>query len=47
MANEQSNANEVIAQSVAEAAKVTLQAMATARAERTQNVGLRLGRPIM
>ena len=34
MANEQSNANEVIAQAVAEAASVTIQTMATARAER-------------
>ena len=45
--NEQSNANEMIAQTVAEAARVIIQAMTTTRAERTQNVGLRLGRPIM
>ena len=47
MANEWSNANEVIALTVAEAAKVTIQAMAAARAEGTQNAGPRLGRPIM
>ena len=47
MANEQSNANEVIAQAVAEVARATIQAMATDRAERTQHAGPRLGRPIM
>ena len=47
MANEQSNANNVMAQAMAESARVTIQAMATARAESTQNVGPRLGGPIM
>ena len=47
MANEQSNAKEVIGQAVAEVARVTLQAMGAARAERTQHGGPRLGRPIM
>ena len=47
MANEQSNVNELIVQAMAEAARVTIQAMAAAGAERTQNVGLRLVRPIM
>ena len=32
---------------LAEAARATIQVMAAARAERTQNVGPRLGRPIM
>ena len=36
MANEQSNPNEVIVHTVAEAARVTIQAMAAARTERTQ-----------
>ena len=47
MANKQSNANEVIAQVVVEAARVTTQAMAAAGAERTQNVGPSLDRLIM
>ena len=47
MENEQSNTNEVIAQAVAERARVTIQAMAAAGAEITQNAGPRLGGPIM
>ena len=47
MANEQSTANKVLAQVVAEAARVTIQAMAAAGAARTQNVGLRQGGPKM
>ena len=46
-ANEQSNANEVTAQAVAEAARAKIQAIAAARAKRTQNVGPRLLGPIM
>ena len=38
--------NEEIAETVAEAARVTIQAMAAARAERIQNVRPRLGRSI-
>ena len=44
MANEQTNTSEAIAQAVAEA---TIQAIPLAKAERTQNAGLRLGRPVM
>ena len=37
MANKQSNTNEVIAQAVAEVARVTIHGLAAARVERTQN----------
>ena len=47
MANELSNTNEVVAHVVGEAARLTKQAMAVARAERTQNIGPRLGGPTM
>ena len=47
MASGQTNANEVIAQVVAEATRAAIQAMTAARAERVQNAGPRLGRPIM
>ena len=47
MASEQTITNEAIAQAVAEATRAALQAMALARAERTQNAGPRLGRPLM
>ena len=45
MVNEQSNANEVLAQVMVEAASTTIQAMAAAGAERIQNLGPRLDRP--
>ena len=38
MANKQTNAKEVIGQVVVEAARVTIQTMAAARAERKQNI---------
>ena len=38
MASEQTNAKEVIAQSVAEATRATIQDVAAARTERAQNV---------
>ena len=44
MASEQTNAKDAIAQVVAEAARAAIQALAVAGAERTQNVGPRLGR---
>ena len=44
MAIEQANTNEAIAQAVAEATRVKIQAMAVARAQSTQNVGPKLGR---
>ena len=47
MVNKQSNTNEIIAKAMAEAARVTIQAMAAAGAQSTQNVGPRMGRPIM
>ena len=47
MANEQLNANEVIAQAVAKVVRVMVQAMVAPGAEGTQNVGPRLSRPIM
>ena len=47
MATEQTSANETIVQSVAEATRMAIQAMAVVRAERTQNVGPKLDRPIM
>ena len=47
MKNEQSNTNKVIAKAVSEAARVTIQAMAAAEQKGTQNVGTRVGRPIM
>ena len=47
MATEHTNANAAIAQAVAEATRTAIQAMAVARAERTQNAGPKLGRPIM
>ena len=43
MVSEQTNTNEAILQAVAEATRVAIQAMAVARAERTQNAGHRLG----
>ena len=47
MASEQTNVNEAITQAVAEVTRAAIQAMTVAGAERTQNVGLRLGRPVM
>ena len=47
MATEQANHNKVIAHIVPEATRVVIRAMAMARAERTQNVGPKPGRPIM
>ena len=47
MASEQTNSSEAITQAVAEAKRVAIQAMAEAGAERTQNAGPRLGRPVM
>ena len=47
MANEQSNANEVVAQALAEAARLMIQAMVAAGAERTQNAGPSLDGSIM
>ena len=41
------NTSEAIVQAVAEATRAPIQAMAVARAERTQNVGPRLGRAMM
>ena len=46
MESEQTNVNEAIAQAVAET-RAAIQAMAPAGAERTQNVGPRLGRQMM
>ena len=42
MASEQTNANEAIAQAVAEATSAAIQTMDVAGAERTQNAGPRL-----
>ena len=47
MATEQVNANEAITQAVAKATRVAIQVMAATGAKRTQNVGSKLGRPIM
>ena len=47
MVNEQSIVNEVIAQAVHEAARLTMQAMVTAGTEGTQKKGPWLGRPVM
>ena len=47
MPSEQTNANEAIAQAVAEAIRATVQAMAITGTERIQNVGPRIGRPMM
>ena len=47
MASELTNANEAIAQAVAEATTAAMQAIAVARTEGTQNVGPRLGGPMM
>ena len=47
MASEDTNTNEAIAHVVAETTRAAVQAMAMARAERTQNVRPRLGRPMM
>ena len=47
MASEQTNTNEAVVQAVAEATRAAIQAMAVAGAERTQNAGPRLGRPMM
>ena len=47
MTNEQSNTNKIIAQAVTEAARVAIQAMTPGRAERTQNVGPRVGMHII
>ena len=47
MASEQTSANEAKVQAVAEATRATIEAMAAARAERTQNAGPRLGRPVI
>ena len=49
MASEQTNANEAIAKAVAEteATGVAIQAMAAATAERPQNAGPKIGRPVM
>ena len=47
MASEQTNTNEAIVQAVAEERRAPIQAMAVAGAERTQNAGPRLGRPMM
>ena len=47
MTTEQTNANEPIVQAVAEATRMAIQAMAVPGAERTQNAGPKLGRPII
>ena len=47
MASEQINTKKGIVQAVAEATRGKIQAMAVSRVERTQNVGPRLGRPVM
>ena len=47
MATKQKNSNAAIAQTVAKAASVAIQAMAVAEAKRTQNAGPKLGGPIM
>ena len=47
MANEQTTTNEVIAQAVVETTRAAIQAMTVAGAERAQNVGPRLGKPMM
>ena len=47
MASEQTNANEAIRQAVVEATRAAIQVIAAARTERTQNVGPRLGGPVM
>ena len=47
MVTEKNNVDEAIVQAVAEATRVATQAMAVARAEGTQNVGPKLGRPMM
>ena len=47
MASEQTIAKEAIAQAVAEATRAAIKAMAAARAERTQNARLILGRLAM
>ena len=43
MASQQTNTNEAIVQEEAEATRALIQVMAVTRAERTQNVGPRLG----
>ena len=47
MTSEQIKTNEAIVQAVAEATRTAIQAMAVARAERTQNTGPRVGGPMM
>ena len=47
MTSKQTNTNEVIEQTVAEATSAAIQAIAVVRAERTQNVGPRLGGSMM
>ena len=47
MASQQANANEAIAQAVVEATRVAVQAMGVAGADRTQNMGPRLCRPLI
>ena len=47
MATKQTNENEAIMLAVAETTRLTIQAMAVARAGRTQNVGSKVGGPIM
>ena len=47
MASEQTSTNEAIAQIMAVATRVAIQAIALTRPERTQNVGPRLGGPMM
>ena len=47
MASEQTNTNETIVHAEVEATRAAIQATAVARAERTQNVEPRLGRPMM
>ena len=47
MAGDQTNANETIVQAEAEAKGGAIQANVIVRAERTQNIGPRLGRPMM
>ena len=43
----QANTNEAVVQAVVEATRTAIQATAVTRTERTQNLGLRLGGPIM
>ena len=47
MVSEKTNTNEAIVQALAEATRAAIQVMTVARAERTQNVGPRLGESIM